>query len=60
MQNFKEFKEATLVPTEPDVYVKTAKKVGRPKKTVDLTKINNSINQLFATAQADEEMQRST
>jgi hypothetical protein len=33
MQNLKDYKEATLVATEPAVYIKTGRGPGRPKKT---------------------------
>jgi capsid protein len=33
MQNLKEYKETTLVSTEPAVYIKTGRRPGRPKKT---------------------------
>ena len=57
MQNLKECKEATLVSTEPAVYVKTGRKRGRPKKTEEIAKTNSTINKFFAPAQADAIMQ---
>ena len=42
--------------TKPAVtYVKTGKKVGRPKKTEEIAKTNSTINQFFAPAQAGAE-----
>ena len=56
MQNLKEYKEATLVSTDPAAYIKTGRRPGRPKKTEQIAKTNTTINQFFAPAQADVDM----
>ena len=49
MQNLTASKEATLVSTQPTTaYIKTGKKVGRPKKTEEIARTNSTINQFFA------------
>ena len=53
MQNLIACKEAILVTTKPvNAYVRTGKKVGRPKKTEEIAKTNSRINQFFHPAQA--------
>jgi hypothetical protein len=52
LQNLKEAKEATLVTTNPAVYIKTGRGRGRPKKTEEIAKTNSRINQFFPPAQA--------
>ncbi len=53
MQNLTASKEATLVSTQPaTTYIKTGRKVGRPKKTEEIAKTNSTINQFFAPAPA--------
>ena len=44
MQNLKETREATLVTTDPAVYIKTGRGRGRPKKTEEIAKTNSTIN----------------
>ena len=60
MQNLKETKEATLVTTNPVVYIKTGRKRGRPKKTEEIAKTNSTINQFFPPAQASVVIQLAT
>jgi hypothetical protein len=51
MQNLIACKEAILVTTKPvNAYVRTGKKVGRPKKLEEIAKTNSTINQFFAPA----------
>jgi hypothetical protein len=53
MQNLTASKEATLVSTQPaTTYIRTGKKVGRPKKTEEVARTNSTINQFFAPAAA--------
>jgi hypothetical protein len=53
MQNLIACKEAILVTTKPvNAYVRTGKKVGRPKKTEEIAKTNSRINQFFPPVQA--------
>ena len=53
MQNLIASKEAILLKTKPvDAYIKTGRKVGRPKKTEEIAKTNSTINQFFPPAQA--------
>jgi len=53
MQNLIASKGATLVSTKPAVaYVKTGKKVGRPKKMEEIARTNSRINEYFAPAPA--------
>jgi hypothetical protein len=52
LQNLMETKEATLVTTDPAVYLKTGRRPGRPKKTEEIAKTNSTINQFVPPAQA--------
>jgi hypothetical protein len=57
LQNLKEAKEATLVTTNPAVYIKTGRGRGRPKKTEQIAKTNSRINEFFPPAQASANIQ---
>jgi len=44
-------KEASLVATKPtEIYIKTGKRPGRPKKSEERARNNTTINQYFAPA----------